>query len=76
MKNLNKYSSQELRAELQTRGFFTENLWHVNDVMDRFDCDEEKALEILCSALENQFTIESIFEIINQYAEGLKENKL
>ena len=68
MTNLKSCTNQDLRTELQTRGFFTENLWHVHDVTGRFKCNEAKAMEVLHAALENQFTVENIFEVIAQYA--------
>ena len=68
MRDLKTHTSKDLRAELQTRGFFTENLWHVHDVMDRFMCNELEAIEVLRAALTNQFTIENISEIVKQLA--------
>tara|TARA_R110000803_G_scaffold153581_1_gene218482 strand:+ start:162 stop:506 length:345 start_codon:yes stop_codon:yes gene_type:complete len=68
MRDLKTHTSKDLRAELQTRGFFTENLWHVHDVMDRFMCNELEAIEVLRAALTDQFTIENISEIVKQLA--------
>lgn len=68
MKNLKEVSTQDLRDELALRGYFTENLWHINDVMNRYECDADEAMDILESALENEFIVEKIFEMIQYYA--------
>ena len=69
MADLKEISSEDLRQELQLRGYQTDNLWHTEDVMQNYDCESEVAMEILELAMNNQWVIENIFTIVDQYAE-------
>lgn len=52
---------ESARQVLRDAGYFTDNLWHVNDVKDRFECeDDETAQDILKIALTNEYTMEAI----------------
>ena len=66
---------EELKKELESRGYFTDNLWHVNDVKsqlafyneDRMEgkiLDDAECLLILESAMTNEWLIEQIFQLI------------
>ncbi len=59
---------------LKAYGYFVDNLWKVDDIQDRYECDEEKAQEILKRALVNEGTMERIWIAIDIFAEmdGLK----
>lgn len=59
---------------LKAYGYFVDNLWSIRDVQDRYECDEEKAQEILKRALVNEGTMERIWIAIDIFAEmdGLK----
>jgi hypothetical protein len=69
MADLKEISSEDLRQELQLRGYQTDNLWHTEDVIQNYDCESEVAMEILELAMNNQWVIENIFTIVDQYAE-------
>ncbi len=62
---------------LKAYGYFVDNLWKVDDVQDRYECDEEKAQEILKKALVNEGTMERIWIAIDIFSEmdGLKAKK-
>lgn len=64
---------EEAKAFLTENGFYTDNLWCVEDVQNNYDCDEEQAQEILDSALTNEATMEQIWFALNYHAqeEGL-----
>ena len=60
---------------LKQAGYYVDNLWHVNDIKDRFECeDDETAQKILNLALTNDYTMETINYSIKDLAElkGLK----
>jgi hypothetical protein len=63
---------------LKQAGYFVDNLWHVNDVQDRFECDDFTAQDILNDALTNDYIIEKIFESIFDYSknENLNEKEI
>jgi hypothetical protein len=60
---------------LKQAGYYIDNLWHVNDIKDRFDCDDKTAQEILHDGLTNEYIIDKIFEQTYDFAatRGLKE---
>jgi hypothetical protein len=62
MKN---YTTEELKIELERRGYYTEKLWHIQDVRTRFDCSDEQALEVLSEVFSNGSVTETIHEFIH-----------
>ena len=72
MKNL---TDQQLRDELSRRGFFTDNLWRVDDVKSKFFVSDDEAQEVLKDSLTNDATMEQIWQSINIFGEmnGYKE---
>ena len=68
--------TQEQKAKeiLRKAGYFVDNLWHIDDVKLRYNCnDDEQAQEILQSALTNEATMEQIWFAVDMAAqdEGL-----
>jgi hypothetical protein len=60
---------ESARQVLRDAGYFTDNLWHVNDVKDRFECeDNEMAQYILKLAVTNEYTMEGIHYSIKHLA--------
>lgn len=70
-------SVEEAKAYLTEQGFYTGNLWCVDDVQANYDCTEEEAQEVLDGALNNEATMEQIWYAINYHAEndGLERKK-
>jgi hypothetical protein len=58
---------------LKQAGYFVDNLWHINDVQHRFECDDDTAQEILNDVLTSDWCFERINEAIYDVAlmEGL-----
>ena len=54
---------------LKAYGYFVDNLWKVEDVKDRYECDEDTAQYILEQALTNDGTMERIWIAIDIFAE-------
>ena len=73
MSKLKKVSSQDLKDELQSRGFFVDNLWTTEDVKSKFNCTEDEAQEVLEQALTNESTMEQIWYAIDFHGQ---ENEL
>jgi hypothetical protein len=61
-------TTEQAKQVLRDAGYYVDNLWHVNDVMDRFECDEDEAQEVLDGALTNSSTMEHIHYVIEAYA--------
>ncbi len=49
---------------LSDEGYYVKNLWQVDDVMIRWACTREQALEILDKTFDNEYVNETIFDII------------
>lgn len=66
MKNL---TDEQLRDELSRRGFFTGNLWRVDDVKSKFFVSDDEAQEVLMESLTNDATMEQIWQSIDTFGE-------
>lgn len=66
--DLKEVSTQDLRNELELRGYQTDNLWHVDDVMQNYECETEDAMEVLKDSLNNGWVVEQVFGVIDYYA--------
>ena len=67
---------EKAKEVLREAGYFTDNLWHVDDVKLRFAVfDNEDAQDILESALTNDWIMEQIHYGIGEAAEdkGFKQ---
>lgn len=64
-------SIDDAKKILERHGYFVINLWHVEDVMTNYDCDEDTAQDILYKSLTNDHTIEAIYDSIDYFAEDL-----
>jgi hypothetical protein len=61
---------EQAKEVLRNAGYFVDNLWHVDDVKLRYNCDDDKqAQEILSSALTNDATMEQIWFAIDMVAQ-------
>lgn len=72
---MKQFTTEQLRNELANRGFQTANLWHIDDVLQNYDCCPEDALYVIRIALNNDYVRECIFEIIDEVCsqEGIKQ---
>jgi hypothetical protein len=62
-------SVEEAKAYLTEQGFYTGNLWCVDDVQANYDCTQEEAQDVLDGALNNEATMEQIWFAINYHAQ-------
>lgn len=70
--NLMEKSNEVSHAKkvLGDHGYYTDNLWCLNDVQDRFECDDEQALMILDTVLQSEHIITTINEQICEVSES------
>lgn len=59
---------QEARAILRDAGYFVDNLWHIDDVMDNYECDKDVAYDILKNSITNDSVMSHIWEAIDMAA--------
>lgn len=62
---------QDAKNLLKEHGYYVDNLWCVADVIQRYECTEEEAQEVLDGALINEATMEQIWLAIDTEAEDM-----
>lgn len=67
---------KEAKQILKDAGYYTDNLWNVEDVQDIFDCSDKEAQDVLDHALTNEGTMHHIWSVIRMIGQdkSLKEN--
>ena len=61
---------QEAKQVLKDAGYFVDNLWHINDIKDKYNCtNDEQAQSILYNSLTNESVMEYIWDSINIVAD-------
>lgn len=77
MKKIEIMDVEKAKEVLEEAGYFVENLWQVEDVMNKYKCTEDEAQEVLYDALTNEATMDRIWFAINFHAEtmNLKEKE-
>lgn len=61
-------TTEQAKQVLRDAGYYVDNLWHINDVMDVFECNEQEAQEVLNDALTNPHVMETIHYVIDESA--------
>ena len=69
-------SVAEAKELLRQNGYFTDNLWSINDVQSNWKCDEDTAQEVLYKALTNNWIVEQIFSAIGNVADDMEIERL
>lgn len=64
-------TSDDARKFLAEQGFFTGNLWHIEDVTSLYECSDKDAYKVLEMALTNEYLMEQIWDTIYLVAEEL-----
>lgn len=59
------------RELLRKKGYYVDNLWHVDDVLQNYSCSNEVAQDILEKALLNEATMEQIWLAIDDVADAM-----
>ena len=74
---MKEFTTEQLRNELAFRGYQTQNLWHIDDVLQNYKCSEGDALDIIQQALNNPGVREYIFDTIDEicWQEGIKQKR-
>ena len=61
-------TTEQLKEELTRRGYYTGNLWHIDDVKGRFEATNDQAQDVLNEVLQGSWIIEQIFEYVARTA--------
>lgn len=75
--NKNKHKEDCLKY-LKDKGYAVDCLWHIDDVQQMIECDDETAIKILNESLESDNVCEVVYEMLdyialNEYKVKLKE---
>ena len=60
---------EKARKVLEDNGFQVQNLWHIEDVKQGYECTDQEAQEILHKALTNEAVMELIWYGITDLCE-------
>ena len=63
---------EQAKEVLRKNGYFVDNLWNVEDVMQKYICDTEAAQYILDKSLTNEATMEQIWLSIHIFSDDEK----
>jgi phosphosulfolactate synthase (CoM biosynthesis protein A) len=72
-------TTEQAKQVLREAGYYVDNLWHVSDVMDKYECTKEEAKEVLDGALKiERYYEDNTFDAIENYATdlGLKRKEV
>jgi hypothetical protein len=72
---INGVNVEQAQEFLKEQGYFTDNLWHIEDVKCNFKCTDEEAQEVLNDVLTNDYFFEQTNNTIADTAreKGLEE---
>lgn len=62
-------NNPQLDLPIEDKGHQLYNLWHVDDVKSRYECDDDEAMDVLENALTNEATMDQIWLAIDFEAE-------
>ena len=68
-------TTEQAKQVLREAGYYVDNLWHINDVMDVFECNEQEAQEVLNVALTSGHVMETIHYAVESYASDYYNRK-
>lgn len=60
-----KERRDECIKELESMGYYARNLWHVNDVQQNHNLNDEQALSVLDDVMTSEYVVSNIFELID-----------
>ncbi len=60
----NRKANETAKFTLKENGFYTGNLWSIEDVMNKFTCSDDEAQKILNNVMTNETLMISINEMI------------
>lgn len=68
---LNGMTVEKAKEVLRREGYFVDNLWHIDDIQYRYNCDDDvQANALLNSALTNEATMNQIWFAIDMIAQN------
>ncbi len=74
---MEQFTTEQLRNELANRGFQTQNLSHIDEVQQNYECSDEDAMDVLREVFNSEYVREVIFGVIDEVCsqEGINKKK-
>lgn len=64
------------RSLLRGAGYFVDNLWHVDDVFQNYNCTKDEAMQVLKKAMINGATMEHVWLAIDDAADDMQVKQI
>jgi hypothetical protein len=61
------------RKFLKDQGYYVDNLWHIDDVQQNHDLDDDDAYEVLDRVMQAEYTVSNIFEMIDLQVKEIED---
>ena len=61
----NKLTIESAKQLLKDHGYYVDNLWHIDDVKQKYNMSDDEAYDILNEAMQSSYIMENIFEQID-----------
>ena len=58
----------QAKQVLKDAGFYTDNLWSIEDVKNHYKCTDEEAYDVLDGVFNNDFAMENLWQTIDYVA--------
>lgn len=69
-------TTEQLKDELTRRGYYTKNLWHIDDVNINWSATNEQAQVVLDRVMQSEWLISNVFEMINDECDSMVRSEL
>ena len=56
---------EQAKKVLKENGYYVENLWHIDDVKQNYDLDNDDAYYVLDNVMTSEYIMNSVFEMID-----------
>ena len=76
IKDLKEASVEELMQELRFKGWCTDGMWHVDDVLQNYECTSQQAMSLLEEVMKSERYREETFNAIDDEAEHMEYHKI
>lgn len=73
---VNEVQTEQAKDILKNLGYAVDNLWHISEIKDQYNCTDEEAFKVLNGALKNSAIMEEIRFAIGMHADNEKLEKI
>jgi hypothetical protein len=70
---MSKDKVEVARKFLKDQGYYVDNLWHIDDVQQNHDLNDNDAYEVLDRVMQAEYTVSNIFEMIDLQVKEIED---